>query len=363
MLSRTADSLFWLARYVERADSIARLIDMGRWMRATPGSGDAPRSEWPSILAAAGCARGFYETHDAADQWPCIVYLMLSRDNPSSVLSCFEQARANARGARAALTVEMWEAVNDTWIELRALSPSSLENGSMSPLLDWIRQRGALLRGAADSTALRNDGFAFLNLGFHVERLDNTARLLDVRAGDPTTWSTASARAEAGDPYDWMAILRAAGVLRAYHAAYNADYHAKHILDFLILNPCCPRSIAHCAERILMDLEDLARFYGRREVCHMNVAAIVGRLRETSIDEVVDADLHGFLTDLIIRNNQLAKAIADAYHFAPQEPSAEEPAPAPPPKPTMSQAQSIAKSDALSGTQAQFMNAAEVAAE
>ena len=311
MLSRTADSLFWLARYVERAENTARLIEMGRWMRTIPSEA-ASTGTWPSIMAAAGLSQMAPQT--IGDQRKAIVYLLMDPANPSSVFSCFEQARANARAARAALTVEMWEAVNDAWIELRSLSPDRLENGAMSPLLEWIRQRGTLLRGAAESTALRNDGYDFLSLGFFIERLDNTARLIDVNAAAASGSSQPDAE---DDPTLWIATLRAAGVLRAYHAVCKADYQPESILDFLMLNPSCPRSLMHCADRLNDHLDSLARHYGRREGCHLAVQEISGRLKEASVEAILDEGLHAFVSELIRRNNVLAMSIAEAYYFAP----------------------------------------------
>ena len=314
MLSRTADSLFWLARYVERAENTARLIEMGRWMRTTPSEA-ASSGAWPSIMSAAGLAPT--ERRTLEDQRAAIIYLLTDPANPSSVFSCFEQARANARAARAAMTVEMWEAVNDAWIELRALSPGRLENGALSPLLEWVRQRGTLLRGAADSTALRNDGYDFLSLGFFIERLDNTARLLDVKA---SAASHAASDGASDDPTLWIATLRAAGVLRAYHAACKAEYQPESILDFLMLNPCCPRSLTHCANRMSEHLESLARRYDRREPCHLSVAELSSRLKAASVSAILEEGLHSFLSELIRRNNVLAMSIAEAYHFAPPPP-------------------------------------------
>lgn len=315
MLSRTADSLFWLARYIERAENTARLIEMGRWMRTTPSEA-ASASPWPSIMSAAGLAPKEPLTLD--DQRAVIFYLLMDPANSSSVFSCFEQARANARAARAALTVEMWEAVNDAWIELRALEPERLENGALSPLLEWIRQRGTLLRGAADSTALRNDGYDFLSLGFFVERLDNTARLIDVKAAAASHSASTDA---ADDPTLWVATLRAAGVLRAYHAAYKADYQPESILDFLMLNPCCPRSLAHCADRLNDHLHSLSRHYDRREPCHLAAGELADRLKGASVEAILEEGLHTFLSELIRRNNVLAISIADAYYFSPPPPA------------------------------------------
>ena len=307
MLSRTADSLFWLARYVERAENMSRLIDMGRRRAATPDEQAGSRADWPAVLSAAGCA----PEDEQLDSAGAIRRLVLDRENQSSVLACFENARGNARAARAALTKEMWEAVNDAWIAVRALTPADLSNGALSGRLDWIKQVGANFRGAAHGSALRNDGYEFLRLGASVERLDSGARMIDV---------ICFADAEAGAPDDlrWVSALRAAGVLRAYHAACRGDHDPRRIAKFLIFDERCPRSLAYCAYASLSRLRKLAEFYGKSTPALEEAQALHGELRALAIEDVFGGDLHGFVSSVIRRNNALSLAIAESFHFAPK---------------------------------------------
>ncbi|MEO1291893.1 MAG: alpha-E domain-containing protein [Pseudomonadota bacterium] len=315
MLSRTADGLFWMARYVERAETMARLVDTARRMvslsHADPERGG---DLWAAILAASGCAPHFYQNHETADRESVCAYLLLDRENPSSVVSCFEYARANARSLRTAVTREMWEAVNDAWIESRVLAASKLDNGAMQPVLDWVIQRGALFRGAADASMLHDDGFDFLRLGLALERTDSTARLLDVK-------SASTHPALGGEPLDdtadWVAILRSGGVQLGYHRMYRADYDVRRIVDFMVLNPCCPRALANSADMIHTHLGRLGRLYGVRGYSHHKSAETVARLADLRIDDVLRAGLGQFLSDTIIGNNILAATIASDYHFAP----------------------------------------------
>lgn len=314
MLSRTADSLFWMARYMERAEQMARLIDMGRRMAATPCRVNGFRNEWPAVLSAAGSSHLFFAQHDTAEHWAAIKFLMLDRDNPSSVVSCFDRARANARAARGAITVEMWQAVNDAWIEMRKLGPERLENGAMSPLIDWVKERAGYFRGATESTVLRNDGYEFLRLGLFLERIDNTARLMDVK-----TYMAARRGDDAAvDQYEWIALLRAAGVLRAYHAVYKTSYAPERIAEFLMLNPQCPRSLAFCAGKVRDGLGSLETLYGRREDCHEIAEALVRQVAACEVEHVLDGGLSAALSATIRYNNALSTAIAEAYHFAPR---------------------------------------------
>lgn len=333
MLSRTADSLFWLARYMERAENMARLIDMGRRMTALPPSaqqhGFARRNEWPSILAASGCSAAYQEAQGepahAAQQTDAVPFLMLSRDNPSSVLSCFEFARGNARSARSALTRDMWESVNDVWIDFRKLKPEQLVNGAISPLQERIKSASAQFRGATDSSALRNDGYTFLRLGLAIERVDNVARLLDVKS------YLADIDDAAVDQYAWSAILRASGLERAYHTVYPADHAARHVLHFLVHNPACPRSLRAGAQELTRWLTHLAALYGARRPCADladGLSAMIDQVEGLPLD---GAAAHEFLSAIIRRNNAVSQQIAEDYHFAPK--LAPEPEAAQAPKP------------------------------
>lgn len=318
MLSRTADSLFWLARYVERAENMSRLVDMGRRIATVPGTDGGHRGDWPSILAAAGCAP--LDPSDGSDAAQigraAVRRLLVARDNPSSVASCFDQARANARGARAALTKEMWEAVNEAWIEFRTLSPERLANGALSPLLDRIKQVGAQFRGATDSSSLRTDVYDFLRLGAYLERLDSSARLMDVAS---RAHAENRARRDGGaavDDFHWVSALRACGVLRGYHAACRGEHDGRTIAQFLILDGRCPRSLAHCLRQISAQLAALDERYGERRACHDVAEELSALVAATDLDDLYDGDLRGFLSTVIRRNNDLSASIAEAYYFA-----------------------------------------------
>ena len=178
LLSRTAENLYWLARYVERADSTARLIEMGHRMTMLPGS--YSRQEWRSVAAASGCLETFGDPA-AINESAIIRTLLLDDENPSSIRTCLERARANGRSVRTALTMQMWESLNDGWRKLELTSLAEAQR-DLPALLDWIKLRGTTVRGASTSTMLRNDGYVFLGLGGYVERADMTLRLLDVKS-------------------------------------------------------------------------------------------------------------------------------------------------------------------------------------
>jgi uncharacterized alpha-E superfamily protein len=194
MLSRTADNLFWLGRSVERAENTARMLDVtyrnAMLPSATEGSG-----EWEATLNVGGDMDAFFDTHDEATARSVIEYMALDPSNSSSIFTGIGTARENARATRGTITSEMWESINDTWLEMRAQTWEKIELKGLSRFFDWVKERSHVFRGVADGTMLRDDSYLFLRLGRFLERADNTARMLDY--------------------YQWGALLRSLSSLRA----------------------------------------------------------------------------------------------------------------------------------------------------
>ncbi len=249
MLSRTAENLYWLARYMERAETMARLLEVGYRMALMPSAGEGYRNEWASLVAAAGSSEGF-EAKFGEDfrQRDVETWLFFDRENPSSVISCIETARQNGRAVRTALTTEMWDALNGAYLELREIERRPRSAALLPQLCDWTKRQGALLRGATEGTHLQNDGYDFLNIGYYLERGDNTARLLDVKYYVllPTTDMVGGSI----DTYQWTTLLRALSAYRAFHWSYGGEYSPRKIAHFLILNRACPRSLLHCQTKV-----------------------------------------------------------------------------------------------------------------
>ena len=214
MLSRTADNLYWIARYMERADTAARLLEVGSRISLLPST-HGYRSEWDSLLQATGMSEGFARKYGDPVQRNIESFLFFDRDNPSSVASCLTAARENGRIVRTALTTQVWDALNTAFQELKHLERTPRSELDLSRLTDWVMRHAAMVRGAIDATLLRNDGFNFLNIGYYLERGDNTARLMDVK------YYVLLPRVEfvgSGlDNYQWTTLLRAMGAHRAFH--------------------------------------------------------------------------------------------------------------------------------------------------
>ena len=311
MLSRTAENLFWLSRYMERAEKSARLLQVGERMSLIPGAGDGHRSEWDSILRASGTAEGFARKFGDPVQRNIESYLFFDTDNPSSIAACITRARENGRIVRTALTTQVWEALNTAFQELRELQRTERSELPLTMLTDWTLRHAAQVRGAIDATQLRNDNFDFLHLGYFLERADNTARLLDVK------YFVLLPRVEfvgSGlDNYQWTTLLRALSAHRAFHWAYGGEVTAAKIAHFLILNPQCPRSILTCVQGINEHLDRLARGYQRSTRAQSRARGVLGELAEMSVEDIFDEGLHEFLTRVIREVAGLSWMVQEVY--------------------------------------------------
>ncbi len=307
LLSRTAESLFWLGRYVERADSTARLIEMGYRMAMLPGS--FAREEWRSVAEASGCLDRF-DGEASVTEAAIIRTLMLDQENPSSIRTCLERARANGRSVRTALTVQVWEALNDGWRRLELMDPAEAQR-DLPGVLDWVKSRSALIRGAVQGTMLRDDGYHFLTLGGFLERADMTLRLLDVKSYVllPETEVVGGGR----DHHQWTSVLHATSALRAYHHVYRGDYSPGTIADFLILNRRFPRSVAFSYAEIGQCLAALKEGYGEEHDCHRTTARMIEDLGRLRMGEIFRIGLHEFVLEAIGRTNRLGSEIYRAY--------------------------------------------------
>jgi uncharacterized alpha-E superfamily protein len=313
MLGRTANDLFWLSRYLERAENMARLIEVGYRIALLPREGEGYNEEWRSTLQSAGCETGYlsrYETLTTAD---VIQYLLFDSENPSSVRACIAVARRNARAQRTALTREMWESLNSAWIDFEAINPRDVTSDRLPALLDWIKERSATYRGALLNTILRNDTFFFSQLGTFLERADNTARILDVKYF--VLLPSYEMIGSSVDNLQWASILRSVSAHRSYRWVYKQAYKPWNIADYLILNAEMPRSLKACYLEIDQAVAGLKRFYEQTDDGAPSARATLDMLENGDIDTIFQSGLHEFLTDFLNRNNRLGQEIAEAYHF------------------------------------------------
>jgi uncharacterized alpha-E superfamily protein len=312
MLSRDADSLYWLSRYVERAENTARILDVAYRMASMPISyNGVDTNEWESALITASALQGFKSLYDEVTPENVIEYLAFSEDNPSSIQGCFDTARHNARSVRGALTSEMWEAINSAWLDLRRFKSQKLQVEDLPRFLNLVKETSLRYDGSALRTMLRNDAYWFSRLGVYVERADNTARVLDVKYH-----VLLPKDAEVGggiDYYQWAAILRSVSALVSYQWVYHQNLRPWLVADLLILREEMPRSLAACYNALSRHLDDISDRYGTSGTAQRMARSAHARLTNRTIDDIFQHGLHEFLDDFITENSRLAAAITNQY--------------------------------------------------
>lgn len=311
MLSRTAENLFWIGRYLERAEFAARLLDVGARNALLPNIGGGYRNEWESVLTASGTYGDFQEKYGDTVQRNVESHMFFDKDNASSILSCITAARENGRIVRTAITGQVWDALNIAFQEIREMQRTERSQLPLADMTEWTRRTAALVRGSASASMLRNDGFNFMKLGFATERADNTARFLDVKYYVllPEPGYVGSGL----DNYQWATLLRALSSLRAFGYAYGGELTARKIADFLILNLQCPRSLLSCISEVNECLNALARAYGGSTEAQQVARGLLAELAEAEVEDIFEEGLHEFLTRFVKSVDGLSEAIRVSY--------------------------------------------------
>jgi uncharacterized alpha-E superfamily protein len=312
MLGRSANGVFWMFRYLERAENTARLLDAGFRMALTRGA-SAARDEWRSVLVTTGLDAGFVAAGGDYSGPAVTNYILRGADNPGSVLKMIEGARTNARMVRTAITREVWEATNESWMTLRELLARPVKESNLGDVLAAIRRQSTLVRGAMDGTMLRNEIFNFARIGTFIERADNTARILDVKYYvllPSLAWVGSSL-----DNVQWETVLRSVAGERAYRWLNAGSMDPRGIAQFLILDGRFPRSLAFCYDGLESNMASLVGEYGQESTACVLLREACTRLRQTGIETIVEHGLHQFIGKFIASNQRLAQAVATDYRF------------------------------------------------
>ncbi len=310
MLSRTADNLYWLSRYTERADFVARILDAAMRLSSLPSSYGGERNEWEGAVAAAGNLDEFKRLYSAVNEDTVRDFLAFSPHNPSSIKRSIEAARENARSVRTALTVEMWDAINGAWLDLKRFD-NGMNPEEFAGFLDWVKGVSLAFDGSAYRTMLRNDAYWFTRLGLAIERADNTARILDVKYH---VLLPDHALVGGGlDYYQWAAILRSVSALTSYRWVYRSGVKPWLVADLLILQEAMPRSLANCYGSLSFYLDEISNAYGRQGPSQRLARAMHARLRNAKIEAIFQDGLHEFVQNFLEENNRLGAAIAEQY--------------------------------------------------
>ena len=311
MLSRTADHLYWMARYTERAENTARMLDINWQMSLLPQSSEQAESGWRGLLSISELTGDFQSRHAAVTPAAVMAFMVRDESNPSSLCSCLRAARENARAVRGTLTTEVWETANTTWLEFRRMLDDGRLERDPSEVFEWVKFRSHLSRGVMVGTMLQDESFHFLRVGTFLERADNTARLLDVKyhAAHSEFFGAREGREPVEvDFYHWSAILRSVSGFEVYRKVYRNVIRPEKVAELLILRPDMPRSLAACMNEVVANLQRVANEQS------VETLRRAGRLRADlsfgHIDEILATGLHAYLTQFLDRVNDLGVGIS-----------------------------------------------------
>lgn len=311
MLGKTAGGLYWMSRLLERSENTARLIEAGFRIALTRSKN--PQEEWKSVLTTAGILEGYDAKYDRYSALDAVDFLLRDSENPSSVISSLENARTNARLVRTALTTEVWEAVNESWMVLKVALKKPINETQLPALLGEVRRHTALVRGAVHGTMLRNDIFDFTQIGTALERADNTARIIDVKYY--TLLPSANSVGSTLDNVQWETVLRSVSAHSSFKWLNNHEVSPSSIAEFLILDSRFPRSLSFCSRLLGDNLGFLAKDYDMRMACHDLIETQLEKMHGLTIDRIFDEGLHAFITSFIRDNNAIGLQIEKDYRF------------------------------------------------
>lgn len=311
MLGKTANGLFWMYRYLERAENISRLVETGQRIALTRSG--AQEDEWASVLRTVGVDRGYFEHHDTVTRDAAIDWMLRSPENTSSVLSTIANARQNARLVRTAITHEVWEAVNGSYIAAKEALSRKVSERDLPKVTGLIRQRTGLVRGATHGTMLRNDIYDFARIGTFLERADNTARILDVKYYVllPSIHSVGSSI----DNVQWETILMSVSGNGGYRIVHGNQVRPREIAQFLILDRRMPRSLYFCSSKLRDNLGYLASDYGMKLPSHGLIETLLRKFMSHDIDAIFEYGLHEYIQNILSSLGELGMQIEIDYQF------------------------------------------------
>jgi uncharacterized alpha-E superfamily protein len=308
MLSRTADHLFWMARYTERAENTARMLDVSLQTSLLPQSETSVELLWRGMLGICELQPQYDSRYPRLAPQSVLDFMTRDPSNPSSIASCLNAARENARAVRGTLTTEVWETINATWLEMR----SRLAEVERDPgrFFEWVKYRSHLSRGVTVGTMLRDEALYFSRIGTFLERADNTARILDVRY-HALADQGAAVEADGGrsiDFYHWTAILRSVSAFEVYRKVYSDTITPARVAELLILRADMPRSLASCMNDMVANLAQVGNAHSRET--ERRAGSLQADLRYGRIDAILQHGLHAYLTTFLQRVNDLADRVS-----------------------------------------------------
>lgn len=309
MLSRIADHVYWMARYMERAENVARVLDVTHRMSLMARQGFGDTEQWGPPIAISADAKRFLARYGVANQRTVITFVALDTENPNSILSCLRSARENSRAVRERITTEVWETINETYHTAKSLTYKGIIDQGLANFFNWVKERSHLFRGVTVGTMVHDHAFQFGRLGTFSERADKTARILDVKyhvllpQTDPVGGGL--------DYYQWGAVLQSVGAFEAYRRIYRTGVSPRHVAELLILNADVPRSLHASLDGIIATLDNIESPVGGE--ANRLAGLLHSQLHFGRIDLIFEKGLHEFLTGFIAGENDLGNEILKRF--------------------------------------------------
>ncbi|WP_244830787.1 alpha-E domain-containing protein [Caballeronia sp. TF1N1] len=320
MLSRTADHLFWMARYTERAENTARMLDANYQLSLLPQSDEYAELGWRAMLSISELSGIYSAAHHGMKSHEVVDFMARDMSNPSSIVSCLRAARENARAVRSSTNSELWESLNTTWLDCQRMLADGILEREPYTFFEWVKFRSHLSRGVQLGTLVKDDAFYFMRLGTFIERADNTARILDVKF--EMMEQRADTSAQPFDYHHWTAVLGSVSGFEVYRRVYRDVITPERVAGLLILYGEWPRSLAASIAEAELLIRHVTK--GRETEASRLAAQLSAELRTGRISEILQAGLHAYLVSFLARVNDLAGRISREFllPIAPETPEA-----------------------------------------
>jgi uncharacterized alpha-E superfamily protein len=310
MLSRTADHLYWMSRYIERAENTARMLDLSFQMSLLPQSEPTAQAAWRAMLNISELTDDYAAKYGAVTPTSVLSYMTQDSGNPSSIISSLRAARENARAVRGSMTTDLWETINTTWLDSQRQIGQGMLKIAPTDFFEWVKFRAHQVRGVHIGTMMRDEVYHFIALGTFIERADNIARLLDVKFLAASEYK-GDTLAHIEEFYYWGAILRSLSAFENYRKVYRNFITPERVAELLILRLQNPRSLAACIEQVV---ELLGKVRNAESAdTELRARALLGELRDMKISEIFEQGMHEYLTVFLARVNELAVNISGNF--------------------------------------------------
>lgn len=309
MLSRTADHLYWMARYMERAENTARLLDVNYRLSLMPQPGDQMEKSWAATLRILSLDELYWETYDEITPDNVFEFMIFDRKNLSSIWNCLRAARENAHAVRGTMTSELWETTNETWLKMRGFTAAEWVDAEISEFFEWVKYRSHLSRGVTIGTMLQDEAWRFTRIGTFLERADNTARILDVKY--QMLLPAGEVEGGAADYYQWSALLRSVAAFEVYRKVYRDLITPERVAELLLLRADMPRSLAKCLQEVYQNLQKVAN--SRSAETERRAGEMEATLHFGRIEDIMRGGLHNYLVKVLARVEDLGSRIANDF--------------------------------------------------